>query len=714
MNFILLLHPNKLFNYHFKKMKSKILLSAILTLFVSLVVFSAKVQPELAKTVGKNFFYEHSCQFNQSIDFQSIVVENLTNYKDAFYILNFTNGWVIVAGRDERQPVIGYSFEGSFPAVIEDSNVRSWLQNFVDEAKFIEQNQVAVEPAIKNTWNYYQQEDAAAYQTNKNRDVATPLLTNIWNQDSPYNLLCPEDPAGPGGRVYVGCVATAMSMIMHYWRYPLQGSGQHSYNAYPYGTQTVNYGDATYNWDNMLDEIDSDNPFDIAQIGYHAAVSVDMMFGADGSGAYSNEVPYAMRTYFNYDNSVQYLQKNNYPLATWQTLIQDQLNSARPVYYSGQSTEGGHAFVCDGYQGSDYYHFNFGWSGSTNGWYSLSDVNGFSSGQGCVRNIFPEDADYPYIATGQTVLSTVSGSFTDGSGPVENYPSGMDVSWLISPQNEHDSISSIRLKFIQFNTNASDVLTVYAGPTTDDEILGQFSGDQLPSDILSQTNALLVTFSSTGSAPGFQLEFDATMPNWCNGTTAFTEPFGELADGSGTFQYNNRTTCIYVFQVQGANTYTFSFNKLATEPGNDVLKFFKAGNQLVQTISGTDIPESFTVEASMVYFTWTTNSTVRDDGWEISYTTDLVGTHELEGNTLLRVFPNPADHEIRISSNKFLQGENKIVLFNNAGQQIKQWFAGDLYPAAETVLPIADVPAGIYMMVYQLDGKMIREKIIIR
>lgn len=696
-------------------MKSKILLSAILALFVSLAAFSAKVQPELAKTVGKNFFFERQCQFNQAIDYESIAVESIVNYQDAFYILNFEKGWVLVAGRDERQPVIGYNFDGKFSSEIESPNVRSWLQTFVDEARFIENNQVSVDVATQEAWQYYQQNSALAYHTEKSRDIATPLLTNIWNQDDPYNLMCPVDANGPGGHVYVGCVATAMSMIMHYWRYPLQGFGQHSYNAYPYGTQTVNYAEATYNWDNMLDEIDSDNPYDIAQIGYHAAVSVDMMFAADGSGAYSDDVPYAMRTYFNYDNSVQYLRKSSYPIATWETLIQDQLNDLKPVYYSGQSTEGGHAFVCDGYQGSDYYHFNFGWSGSSNGWYSLSDVNGFSSGQGIVRNIFPKDPDYPYIEmTGQKVLSNVSGSFTDGSGPVESYPAGMDVSWLISPQNENDSVSSIRLKFIQFNTASSDVLTVYAGSTTDDEILGQFSGDQLPAAILSQTNSLLITFTSTGSAPGFQLEYDATMPTWCNGTNAFTEPFGSLSDGSGTFQYNNRTTCIYVFQVPGANTYTFSFDKMATEPENDVLKFYKAGNQLVQTISGTEIPESFTIEASMVYFTWTTNSTVRDDGWEINYTTDLVGTHELTDNSVLSIYPNPADQEIRISSSQLMKGNNKIVLLNNAGQQVKSWILQDLYPASETVLRIADVPAGIYLLVYDNGGETIREKIIVR
>ena len=95
----------------------------------------------------------------------------------------------------------------------------------------------------------------------------------------------------------------------------------------------------------------------------------------------------------------------------------------------------------------------------------------------------PDDANYPYIADGEYNLTSSSGSFTDGSGPIEDYPSGMQASWLINPQNEEDSISSIKLSFAQFETASNDFVNVYAGPTTDDELLGSFSGSSLPSTI---------------------------------------------------------------------------------------------------------------------------------------------------------------------------------------------------------------------------------------
>ena len=116
-----------------------------------------------------------------------------------------------------------------------------------------------------------------------------------------------------------------------------------------------------------------------------------------------------------------------------------------------------------------------------------------------VKNIFPADPDYPYIAQGAYTLTYLSGSFTDGSGPVEDYPSGMSTSWLIDPQSENDSVSDITLSFIQFNTAASDYLRIFDGPTTSDELIGEFSGDIIPEDITSSGNTVLITFESTNT-----------------------------------------------------------------------------------------------------------------------------------------------------------------------------------------------------------------------
>jgi hypothetical protein len=182
-------------------------------------------------------------------------------------------------------------------------------------------------------------------------------MTCLWNQDYPYNALCPEDPDGPGGHVYAGCVATAMSMIMYYYRYPVQGIGTHSYYASGYGTQSVNYGQTYYNWDAMMNEISSTSGQSIpaiAELQYHAGVSVNMGYGNQSSGAYSIDVPAALISHFGYATSTQYLSRSSYTATVWENMVVEQLDAAKPVYYSGVDptpvTGGGHAFIVDGYQ----------------------------------------------------------------------------------------------------------------------------------------------------------------------------------------------------------------------------------------------------------------------------------------------------------------------------------------------------------------------------
>jgi len=545
----------------------KILLT-ILLITCSTILISKNIDRSTAKKVATNFFYERSNVFNSIIEYNDLSILDITKVDNAYYIVNLNNGWVLIAADDAMVPVLGYNYSGKFALSDRpNNNVKSFMQNFVDQVNFIRENNIKAEDEVTDQWDYYLNIDfESLLEYRGNRDQVEPLLTATWNQDYPYNILCPEDPAGPGGHVYVGCVATAMAMIMHYWRYPIQGSGSHSYYCYPYGTQSVNFGEAYYDYNAMQDNIDNGNPWEIAEIGYHAAVSVNMDFAPDGSSSSTgNAVPPALNNYFNFSNSIQYLQKSSYPESTWKNLIRSEHDLSHPVQYRGQSSSGGHSFVCDGYEGVDYFHFNFGWSGSDNGYYTLNDVNGYNINQGMVYSIFPDDPDYPYIAEGETIITSVSGSFTDGSGPAEDYPTGMDANWLIDPQTETDSIVDITLTFIQFNTAASDYLRVYDGGTTSDDLLGEFSGDELPGNITSSGNKMLITFSSTGNGAGFKAEYSTTTPIYCIPTGVFTDPSGSLSDGSGTFHYNNNTSCYYIIEHPEGVNYSIEFTSFSTE-----------------------------------------------------------------------------------------------------------------------------------------------------
>jgi photosystem II stability/assembly factor-like uncharacterized protein len=163
---------------------------------------------------------------------------------------------------------------------------------------------------------------------------------------------------------------------MKFHNYPSQGVGSHTYIDPTYGSQTANFGNTTYNWSSMPNNVSSSNTA-VATLMYHVGVSVNMHYSTSGSGAFSTDVPYAFMNYFNYHPGAMIQFKNNFQnVEDFKNLIRADLDQALPVYYSGSNPTEGHAFVCDGYHISDgTFHFNWGWSGSCNGWYLIGNLN---------------------------------------------------------------------------------------------------------------------------------------------------------------------------------------------------------------------------------------------------------------------------------------------------------------------------------------------------
>jgi len=679
-------------------MRFKIFLISVLFLTFSISSYAEKVNQEVARRVAVNFFFERSNEFNHSVDYNGLHIKNIHLVDEAYWIVNLDNGWVIVSADDVMTPVIGYDYAGEFPLENEQGyNLKSWMHNFVNQIDFIHANHIQADENTVKIWQKYETDDPAILNTRSVNNEVEPLTTSTWNQPNPYNALCPEDDAGPGGHVLVGCVATAMAQIMYYWRYPIHGSGQHSYYESPYGTISANFGGATYNWDAMQDAILSSNPWETAEIGFHAGVSVDMNYGPNASGSYPQDVPYALKTYFNYDNSVQYLAKSGYLLSTWETMLQSELDAGHPIFYSGFSNEGGHAFVFDGYQGDNYYHINLGWGGQQNGYYTLQDVAGFNSGQAMVRNIVPDDPGYPYYADGDSVLTEFSGSFTDGSGPVNNYPAGTDASWLIDPQTDTDSVSSIKLEFKEFNTASTDYVRVYGGNSTDDELLGEFSGNEIPDEITWDGNQMLITFTSSGSASGFRAEYRTTLPDWCSSSN-YTEPTGTISDGSGDFYYNNSTTCIFMIQNPEAVKITLEFTDFDTEAGKDILQVYNADYQLLGEFSGSDIPPLISDETEKLFLMWSTNSTVKGPGWSAEYYIDGVGIQENVPFDEFVVYPNPTEGKLNLKLDAELKGNVEIRIMNMNGQMVYSESLNGLTDSVDKSIDLNNQPKGVYLL----------------
>ncbi|TFH36517.1 MAG: T9SS type A sorting domain-containing protein, partial [Bacteroidia bacterium] len=153
-----------------------------------------------------------------------------------------------------------------------------------------------------------------------------------------------------------------------------------SYNSYyhaTYGTITVNFEDWGYKWDSM--SLSSSDIYNSLLL-YHCSVAVDMNFGPDGSSAYTSKSKPALSSYFSVSKKTAYKARRLYE-STWNDMLVEELMKGRPIIYAGDGGEGsvGHAFNIDGVVEGKYFHINWGWSGSQNGFFLLDGLTPGSS-----------------------------------------------------------------------------------------------------------------------------------------------------------------------------------------------------------------------------------------------------------------------------------------------------------------------------------------------
>ena len=254
---------------------------------------------------------------------------------------------------------------------------------------------------IQNLWNNYITEDF-----NIERDV-DPLITANWDQGGSWNDQCPDN-------ALVGCVSVAMSQIMYYWDNPSNGNGYVSYYHPEHGVIEADFENTSYNFNDM-----SDNSANTSSqlLLFHAGVAVEMDYGESGSGAYvcytNLNAKTALRDHFNYDNQISCISRNDYEENEWEELIIDQLDSGWPIIYRAYTNEGeaGHAWNVDGYS-ENLFHCNWGWGGSSNGYFDINSMNGFNVDQGAIINIIPEGLEVPMALFEYGVNNRVV-SFTD-------------------------------------------------------------------------------------------------------------------------------------------------------------------------------------------------------------------------------------------------------------------------------------------------------------
>ena len=358
--------------------------------FLTLLLLLLSICPLLAQQVTKEGALAKANQFMSQL---TVAANNraprtapelaLASTNTEFYVFNDkTNGGYVVVSGEERMPdVLMYSYNGSYDEANVPCNMRTMLESYAKRVQFLQQHPEA------------QTAKRSARATKAN--IAN-LLGNCWyNQGDPYNRQCPNS----GGRCLTGCVATAMAQIMYKYKWPEKTTQRiPEYTSETLKIYVPSIPEATIDWANMLPAYnygDSYNPTQanaVANLMKLCGSSVEMDYGPTESAASTWLAGESMKKYFGYDDMLDELYSGNFTTEAWDQLIYDELAAGRPVLYSGQSVNGGHAFVLDGYK-DGYFHVNWGWGG-LEAYVTMDgkgDWQGFTQDQFAEVNIRPDD-----------------------------------------------------------------------------------------------------------------------------------------------------------------------------------------------------------------------------------------------------------------------------------------------------------------------------------
>lgn len=392
--------------------KTFLLLTA---LFLGGIVMAGPVGPEKARKAAEGFLQTKKLQ-----DVSSLA--GLSNV----YVFQCESGrgFVMVAGDDRVNPILGFSFDQPFVETTISPEMHYWMTRFSGQISSSESVESPI--SVQEKWNQLVNGQTLV---SAKADSVAPLLETTWNQTPKYNMFCPGEGGDGTNNCPVGCLALAYAQIMKYYEFPKHGYGSNSYNwesvydDWTYGTLYARFDSVNYKYDKMPNRIqNSTSILDVratAWLCYQVGIAIDMHYTRNGSGGFmiteythectSDPVYEDMATEFRIPRHFGYKYRDaalrrEYSDSAWVAELLADIDAARPIHYAGwyyneegTAIESGHAFVLDGYVrrgGELYYHVNWGWGGSGNGWFLLDALDPgnmtFDDLQGAILGLEPD------------------------------------------------------------------------------------------------------------------------------------------------------------------------------------------------------------------------------------------------------------------------------------------------------------------------------------
>lgn len=695
---------------------------------------AAPVDFSRAQQLALTFWNQNGCATrsgNASTDFRE--VSSQAGFQNLYIFVNVSGtGFVVMSADDIAHPVLGYSETSSFNVANLPSSVAAWLRGYDRAIGEAVAHQVTASSEISDEWTAL---SSGFVPAPKSTTSVGPLLTTEWDQGNPYNALCP----GSGyNKAPTGCSATAMAQVMKYWSYPSKGMGSHSYTCEYYSqTLSANFGTTTYNWNNMPNSVYSSNT-SVATLMFHCGVSMEMNYAPEGSGAhmisYNNAVEYcaetAFKRFFGYNNHLHGERKVNYTDAEWITMLKADLDAGRPIPYSGvdavQSV--GHAFVFDGYDNNNMFHINWGWSGSSDGYFTINALtpgstgwggggDDYSSSQCAIFGVEPPKL-YATSYTSSNLTSSNGGYIIEHGAPLT-----FTVN-IKAPVNAFNG----SLRLVILNTNGTTVAQEIGSSVTVSISANQLVTKSFSTGVVTAypgNYLLAVQYQPSGSSEwttvgidGCAIPVDLTVrldpdayENNNSLSTAHTLPFNFSQDHA-------------VIQTTGSNFHS-------TEDSYDFYKFeLPAGysyriNSRVHDAESSANGHLYTADARfyVLYSNSSWGSVIEDiapehempDGGLVSFkvrpaTATPIGTYLLDvdivrtvntsvadysGNSLFSVYPNPAVDVLHCEvSQDYVTGNSSFQILDVFGRVVKQ----QSFNSQKFMVDVNSMESGLYFV----------------
>ena len=689
-------------------------------------IFAENVPAGMLAQLGTNA-YQQRCPTTMEVTLKSM--DFFTQDGDTLMaLLHFQNGgFLLMSADDAAIPVLGYSITDDLPLDNIAPATQQWLADYQNQISQIKKQGLSATAEIASMW-----QSLSSGMKGTRSTVVAPLIAALWNQSQFYNDLCPADsdaPYGYGGHVPCGCVALAMAMVIHYYRYPETGQGSHGYQS-NYGYHSVNYGQQTYYYNAMPYSVNKPCN-EVAKLIYHCGIAVEMEYSAQGSGAQTEDTKNALKNYYKYDNEIDSKSRSGwgggwggggYTDEQWISLLQGNLDQNYPIIYSGYTDNWeGHAFICDGYDDADMFHFNWGWGGSGNGFFTINNLNSgngtFTTGHRIVCNIHPPTNNYPPYCQ-DVVINATAGSVEDGSGHLD-YLNNTNCTYIIAPTNG----KSVTLTLAELNTEANaDFLRIYNGdPNNGGTLLREFSGTSFnPSEsIYSSTGVAYITFQTNGSvtAPGWKLRFTAQRNLKCNSNTNIMEPEGTFSDGSEEEEYASDASCKWTIGPTNASWVSLSFQEfdISSEDHVNVYTGTSISNlTLFGSYNNETLPPSTITNSTgkMIRVEFLSDCYLQEDGFTASWTSDGDPTSVADQSSLVfEAFPNPANTFVELIVPKdFTNG--KVRITDMTGRTVLHQELGENNGRAN--IATENITSGIYMITLYNQKEISSKKLIIK